>query len=517
MQTINLNPTQPQRSMAVLADEARRANRELGILDNHLLTLRLNLGKLRAGAEQALAPLVATAAPFVNSVLRQLTDFCHDAGAVMAALFGTVYKKTVTTAQKTTSALRRSLASFDELQRLNGGSGGASQGPTVTLEPVNDPLTPQLEAIVLAIQSAVGRIQAFLAPLGAIRFDSLGEAFRGLGAAIVTFASLVGSHLGTAWHTLLVPLAAWVIQEAAPLSVGVLQSAVELLTAALHPLLAGIASLLPVLSPAAEFMRQTFALVLTQIREKFQGLTAVFQEKAPVIRQIFQNIGQVLSALWTAAQPVLEGLRNLFCNILDAMGDRAALWSAGLIDAFYGLTEFLAGVFTGDWTRAWEGLKSVLKGAVNGVIGLINRLLSGMAGGLNAVTAALNKWHVEVPNWVPVVGGKTFGFNLKPITAPQIPYLAKGAVLPANKPFLAMVGDQRHGTNVEAPLATIQEAVRLSLDDLVSGNMAGHEATVAVLEQLLTAVQSIRIGDDAIAAACERSRTRHAVLYGNPI
>jgi hypothetical protein len=299
--------------------------------------------------------------------------------------------------------------------------------------------------------------------------------------------------------------------------VGVLQSAVELLTAALHPLLAGIASLLPVLSPAAEFMRQTFALVLTQIREKFQGLTAVFQEKAPVIRQIFQNIGQVLSALWTAAQPVLEGLRNLFCNILDAMGDRAALWSAGLIDAFYGLTEFLAGVFTGDWTRAWEGLKSVLKGAVNGVIGLINRLLSGMAGGLNAVTAALNKWHVEVPNWVPVVGGKTFGFNLKPITAPQIPYLAKGAVLPANKPFLAMVGDQRHGTNVEAPLATIQEAVRLSLDDLVSGNMAGHEATVAVLEQLLTAVQSIRIGDDAIAAACERSRTRHAVLYGNPL
>ena len=63
----------------------------------------------------------------------------------------------------------------------------------------------------------------------------------------------------------------------------------------------------------------------------------------------------------------------------------------------------------------------------------------------------------------PEFGGKTFGFSLKTVTAPAIPYLAKGAVLPANKPFMAVVGDQRHGTNVEAPLTTIQEAVAVVL------------------------------------------------------
>ena len=60
---------------------------------------------------------------------------------------------------------------------------------------------------------------------------------------------------------------------------------------------------------------------------------------------------------------------------------------------------------------------------------------------------------------MPSVGGKKVGFQLKEINAPKIPYLAQGAVLPANKPFMAVLGDQRHGTNVEAPLETIKQAL----------------------------------------------------------
>jgi hypothetical protein len=112
------------------------------------------------------------------------------------------------------------------------------------------------------------------------------------------------------------------------------------------------------------------------------------------------------------------------------------------------------------------------------------------------------------------VGGQVFGFALKQVTAPQIPYLAQGAVIPANQPFLAVLGDQKRGTNIEAPLGVIQEAVSLALEDFLSGNMAGHEATVEVLRELLGAVQSIRLGDDDIAAACRRSQTRRAVMKG---
>ena len=81
------------------------------------------------------------------------------------------------------------------------------------------------------------------------------------------------------------------------------------------------------------------------------------------------------------------------------------------------------------------------------VIGAIYSAIAGVVNGLGGIVEA-------VGNLI----GQEWGFSM-PTHPPQIPYLAQGAVLPANKPFLAMVGDQKHGTNVEAPLATIQEAL----------------------------------------------------------
>lgn len=64
-----------------------------------------------------------------------------------------------------------------------------------------------------------------------------------------------------------------------------------------------------------------------------------------------------------------------------------------------------------------------------------------------------------MPDGIPGLGGKHIGFDITHITAPQIPYLAQGAVIPANHEFLAVLGDQSSGTNVEAPLETIKEAL----------------------------------------------------------
>ena len=172
----------------------------------------------------------------------------------------------------------------------------------------------------------------------------------------------------------------------------------------------------------------------------------------------------------------------------------------------------------GAWFKSavLDPLANGFKGAVNGVIGFLNGLIAGVVKGINGLINLLNKLSFAVPDWVPGMGGKTFGFNLKPLTAPQIPYLAKGAVLPANRPFLAMVGDQRHGTNIEAPLATIQEAMAITMEDFVASNMAGHEATVGVLKEILEAVLGIHIGDADIGKAVQRYQQKMAVVYGRP-
>ena len=100
------------------------------------------------------------------------------------------------------------------------------------------------------------------------------------------------------------------------------------------------------------------------------------------------------------------------------------------------------------------------------------------------------------------------------MNAPQIPYLAQGAVLPANKPFLAVVGDQKHGTNVEAPLATIQQAVAAVMGDQTAAIAAGFATSVEVQREILQAVLGIQIGDDVIGNAMSRYQQKWSVVNG---
>ena len=78
--------------------------------------------------------------------------------------------------------------------------------------------------------------------------------------------------------------------------------------------------------------------------------------------------------------------------------------------------------------------------------------------GINWMISKLNTIHFEIPDWVPIIGGKSFGINISPVSEVSLPRLATGAVIPPNREFMAVLGDQKHGTNIEAPLDTIQQA-----------------------------------------------------------
>jgi len=158
----------------------------------------------------------------------------------------------------------------------------------------------------------------------------------------------------------------------------------------------------------------------------------------------------------------------------------------------------IAKYFTAKW---WSDLA---KGAING---FLKRIFDG----LNSLIDKLNAFGFQLPD---VLGGGRIGFNIKRLEVPQ---LARGAVLPANKPFLAMVGDQRHGTNVEAPLSTIQEAVALVMTDQTQAILAGFEASVGVQREILEAVLGIQIGDDVIGNAVARYSRKQAVMRGGAL
>lgn len=137
-------------------------------------------------------------------------------------------------------------------------------------------------------------------------------------------------------------------------------------------------------------------------------------------------------------------------------------------------------VFTKEWwenlaKKCGNGLISAFESAVNGVIGLFEKMI-------NFIVKGLNKISFDVPDWVPGVGGKTFGFDLQEASLGRvsIPRLAKGAVIPANREFLAVLGDQKKGVNIEAPLQTIVDAFNIALSQRPAETSQGN--TIVVLE-----------------------------------
>lgn len=181
---------------------------------------------------------------------------------------------------------------------------------------------------------------------------------------------------------------------------------------------------------------------------------------ADIIRSAGEKIKEIWDALWLVVkligmqlwEDITQGWNDFWTNIGTALDSAAADIQQDWNDAWTAVSDFVSDI--------WEGITDTIETAINGIIGLVNGMISAIVGGVNGVIGVLNGFGFDVPEWArDKLGVERVGFNIDPITAPQIPYLAQGAVIPANHEFLAVLGDQTNGTNIEAPLATIQQAL----------------------------------------------------------
>lgn len=134
----------------------------------------------------------------------------------------------------------------------------------------------------------------------------------------------------------------------------------------------------------------------------------------------------------------------------------------------------IAPVFTAEW---WANLA---RNALNGFISIFESAINGIISGINFLISCLNKIQVSIPDWVPVLGGKTFGINIPPVSSVTLPRLAEGAVIPPNREFLAVLGDQKSGTNIETPLSTMVQAFKQAMNE--TGGGGGNRPITVVLQ-----------------------------------
>lgn len=200
-----------------------------------------------------------------------------------------------------------------------------------------------------------------------------------------------------------------------------------------------------------------------EFREFWIGLWEALQEGASVvidgISLAFQQLGEGFSVVGDGIMLLFDSIGSTF----SALGDTLGTVATTITDGFQLMGDTVGGIFQTMW--------DVIKGVINTVIGGINGMIAGIEGGLNAVIGALNTLHWEIPDWVPGLGGYGFGFDIPKANFGRIPELANGAVIPPNNPFLAVLGDQQSGTNIEAPLNTIKQAL---IEAMGSGQAAGQ-------------------------------------------
>ena len=218
-----------------------------------------------------------------------------------------------------------------------------------------------------------------------------------------------------------------------------------------------------------EHLKPLWDKILDFIGNLVENSLIIFNE---VIMPIVNKIADYL-------YPVIETVMNSIIDVISTVYEVVSNIVSAIIDIADGLVKFITGAFTDDMDKAFEGLNQMFKGLVNGIISLLegfcnlgvsalNSLLKIMASVVNAIVDAINSISISVPEWVPFWGGKSIGFNLDRVSPKmfeevKIPRLATGTVIPPNKEFLAVLGDQKQGTNIEAPLETIKQAFREAL------------------------------------------------------
>lgn len=326
-----------------------------------------------------------------------------------------------------------SLASFDKLDVLqkstaSGAGGGGTELSFETLE------TPKADTSVFDdISKSISRLQPYV--------DRLKNSWNNLKAAFERFTSSKGVQAVLGF-----------LKEA-------LGYLAQTYVAAVLSMWAG---LLDILAGALDLVAGALTWVLGLLTGDMEMAAEGFDQMVLGMKEVVQGFGEVLEGVFIAILGVdcVEEIKKWLSTALDWF-TQTSVYTEGIQTVFQGLYQFFKGIFTGNWKLAWTGVKNIFKGTWNTIVGIVEGAVNLIIRAVNWCIDQINKIHVTVPAWVTELTGMTsFGFHIPNLSEVKLPRLASGAVIPPNGEFLAMLGDQRSGNNLEAPESLIRQIVR---------------------------------------------------------
>lgn len=429
---------------------------------------RESIAQLKGALLTLAQPLVSVIVPAFTLLVKVITAVVSQITRLVALISGKSVRATANSAKalnKETSALKGTgnaakkaasqLAAFDEINQIStdtaNDAGGGASADAITpdfsyMDDISDRLKKIADAVMLiAAGLALWKIGSSLpGDLGKI-LTKLGGILIAVGGLILLWESLSDAwNNGVNWKNFLGSLAGAVALA------GGLAIAFGKVGAGIGLVVAGAGMIITAFKDICDNganLQNTLMLIAGIVAT---GLGFFFLTGS-VIPLVIAGIATVVTAVLALTGNLTEFARNLKDNILG------------------GMIQFIKGAFTGDWNSAWDGVKKVFKGIWNSIVIIAESAVNAIIKGLNWLISKINTIKFTVPSWVPGVGGKSIGGHLSSLSEVHLPRLATGAVIPPNKEFLAVLGDQKSGTNIETPLATMVEAFKQAMAESGGG------------------------------------------------
>ncbi len=381
-----------------------------------------NLNQIKANLMTAFAPIYNACLPAINSLMNALSKLTGTIAKFVSSLFGKSLEDAKNEASGLSKALKKvknggkeasgSLASFDKLEVIgdNGASGSSSSDINYDNEitysqKILDMLNAVKDFVIQNKELIIGFLYGLAAGIIAVKLGMDGIKALAFGTMLAGVVTLIQGIMQF-------------IQDPSWDNFAVILQGLSLI-------LAGVAIAMLAVNAA-----NPVAWILLAIA----ALT---------------TLGALIIKHWDDTKAILEKVGDwIYDHVIKPIKDKFQ----SMISFFKNLISKIVGLFKTLGTKVGNVIGSAFKIVINGVLKSIEDIL-------NFPVKSINKL-IDVINKVP-------GINIGTLPTFNLPRLAKGAVIPARHEFAAILGDQKHGTNIEAPLETIKQANREVMEEFI--------------------------------------------------
>lgn len=241
------------------------------------------------------------------------------------------------------------------------------------------------------------------------------------------------------------------------------------------------------------------------VEEVLPQIASAFVEWGPTITGIIQSIWTVVQTVGTAVMGIIQTLMPTIQALISTGLETIKTVVGGVLTAIQGLLDVFAGVFTGNWSQVWEGVKGIFSGVWESIKGIAKGAMNGIISIINGLIGGLNK--LKIPDWVPGIGEKG-------IDIPPIPQFAKGT---PRTPDTFIAGEAGAELITNAKNRTVFNAAETGR---IAENMQGVREVVMMapaLQAAIAAAQSARVAAGVqaqpatVAIGAESGTTIHIV------